>query len=256
MSHSPIWPSKEREENRASKEVVEQVEKMEVFAFSRADFIIAPSRHAMDAYVSERPEFKKVIASKLICLETGVCALKMHDCESLRRKFDIKTKYVLSFIGRHCESKGYDLLKIYGEKLLKERDDVTILVAGKLSERICPLKHPRWIELGWADPAEVLACTDIYLSMNKSSYFDLILLEVMSVGVFIVGKGVGGTVDIAAKNPAMSLYCDEASFREAIDEYLGLSDSVKKELKEKSKKAYKDNFTLRKFAENYLSAFY
>lgn len=138
---------------------------------------------------------------------------------------------------------------------MEERDDVTILVAGKPSERILSPEHPRWVELGWVDPAEVLACTDIYLSMNKSSYFDLILLEVMSVGVFIVGNGVGGTIDIAAKNPAMSLFCDETSFRMAIDEYLGQSDDVKNELKVKSKKAYEDNFTLRKFAENYLSVF-
>lgn len=86
MSHSPIWPSKEREENGASEEVVRHVERMEVFAVSNADFIIAPSQHAMDAYIVERPEFGEIIASKLICVETGVCALKSHDCETLKKK--------------------------------------------------------------------------------------------------------------------------------------------------------------------------
>lgn len=255
MSHSPIWPSEEKREMGGTTREVGQMKLLEDFAVRRADFIVTPSLHAMDAYISKNIEFRKIIKEKSIYVETGVQGLKMCDREEARKKFGIKTKYVLSFIGRHCESKGYDLLKIFGESLLRDREDVTILVAGKISERIQPLQHPRWIEVGWVDPAEVLSCTDIYLSMNKSSYFDLILLEVMSLGVFIVGKSVGGTIDISVKNPAMNLFCDEVSFRNVIDDYLCLNDAAKNELKMSSIKAYQDNFTLRKFAENYLSAF-
>lgn len=256
MSHSPIWPSDEKREMGGSSEEVERIRVMEEFAFERADFIITPSPHAMDSYVAERPDFRKIIELKSIYVETGVHPLRVCDRESLREKFNIKTKYVVSFIGRHCESKGYDLLKVFGRKLLRDREDVTILVAGKVSKRLLPIDHPRWIELGWSDPAEVLACTDVYLSMNKASYFDLVLLEVMSLGIFVVGNRVGGTIDIAGKNPAMALFYDEASFGKAIDGYLSLDDVSKKELRMAARKSYEDNFTPRKFAENYLSAFH
>lgn len=45
------------------------------------------------------------------------------------------------------------------------------------------LIHEKWIEAGWVDdPYSIINASDIFVLPNRETYFDLILLEVMSLG--------------------------------------------------------------------------
>ena len=55
------------------------------------------------------------------------------------------------------------------------------------------LKTDHWIEVGWTnDPHSLIAASDVFVLPNHETYFDLILLEVLSLGVPVVMSRTGG----------------------------------------------------------------
>lgn len=172
--------------------------------------------------------------------------------EELRKKYNIKTPYIISYIGRHNKIKGYDLLKDIAEKVLAERDDVTFLIGGKLSPDIEPLNHPRWIELGFVNPPDVLSISDCFILPNRQTYFDLVLLEVMSMGVPVFASATGGNKSVYEATNAINLYKDIDECVEQITAYLDLDEDKQLALKEKTLQAYCENYTLEIFAKNYV----
>lgn len=70
--------------------------------------------------------------------------------------------------------------------------NIYFLIGGK-EESINGVDHDRWIEVGWTeDLYSLIAAADIFLLPNRETYFDFVLLEVLSLGVPVVLTNVGG----------------------------------------------------------------
>lgn len=115
--------------------------------------------------------------------------------DEILKKYNIpKESFIITYFGRHNEVKGYDTLKKLGEKILEKYKDVYFLIAGK-EEPLKGLNHKRWIEVGWTkDPHSIVNVANLYILPNKETYFDLALLEVLSLGIKSLLSDTGGNL--------------------------------------------------------------
>lgn len=202
-SHTPTLPSKEIYDGLTDFEkkylnfLYKNLLRIDEYSFKRADYIIFPCEEAEEPYYHNSKDyalFKATNHFKYRYLLTGInpCIAKI-SCNDIRRRYKIpQSAFVVCYIGRHNEIKGYDDLKDIGRELLEKNDDLYILVAGKESP-LKGLNHNRWIEVGWTDdPYSIINASDVFLLPNKETYFDLILLEVLSLGKIIIASKTGG----------------------------------------------------------------
>lgn len=227
---------------------------VEALAFRQSDIWIFPSIESMEPYYLTIPKFDEWAKRKDVrFIETGASRIKpMLSRDELREKWGLTGKKVVSFIGRHNEVKGYDLLKEVGMQLLEKHSDLVFLIGGKL-EGLEPLKHERWIELGWyPSPADIIAACDLFVLPNRMTYFDLITLEALSCGAAILASSTGGNKSVFnTTNGAISLFDANAlSFNKAIEEKLW-DDTELELMRQRSVLAYEQFYTPTRFAENY-----
>jgi glycosyltransferase involved in cell wall biosynthesis len=167
----------------------------ENMAFGIPDFIIFPCQEAIEPYYNTFPPFKKIIAKhKVRYVPTGIISAQYKTAkENIRIRYKIpKDEIVLCYVGRHNSIKGYDILLEFGRYILNKYDHVTFLIGGK-EYPFKGLKHNKWIEIGWTDdPYSIINAADIFILPNRETYFDLISLEVMSLGKPILLSYTGG----------------------------------------------------------------
>lgn len=88
---------------------------------------------------------------KILYLPTGIvgCSARITRDE-YRKKYHIpEDAFVVSYVGRHNEIKGYADLKKMGEELLNNQN-IYFLIAGK-EEPMKGLDNSHWIEVGWTN---------------------------------------------------------------------------------------------------------
>lgn len=201
-SHSPVPAFEEFEDYcttsyerywfKANKERFIEIDK---YAFSRSDLVIFPTEGAMDAYYNHWPEFENLIRDKQVSfLTTGITPrfAQLSKAQVLKKLNLTRNDFLISFAGRHNFVKGYDLLKDLAGELFKIDDQIKIVVAGNET----PLKrldHPSWIEVGFTkDPYSYIAASDILIVPNRETYFDLVVLEGLSLGKIVLTSNTGG----------------------------------------------------------------
>lgn len=231
--------------------------KMDEYSFNRADFIFFPCEEAEEPYYHAWNKFKGIRQNsrqKFKYLLSGIepCHAKMSRSE-VRRMYDIpEDAFVISYVGRHNEIKGYDLLKYIGSKLL-ESPNTYVLVAGK-EEPLKRYAHDRWIEVGWTnDPHSLIAASDVFVLPNRETYFDLVMLEILSLGKIVVANKTGGNKYFERFNESgIKLF-------ESVDECINILNKIakmdnqqKEEWGKKNKFIFDSYFTSEVFAKNYL----
>ncbi|WP_299775450.1 glycosyltransferase [uncultured Tateyamaria sp.] len=249
-----IWRSKGHNGKR-----IEQLERVarliEAKAFREADVWVFPSAEAMEPYYSTVPRFKEWAVKKDIrFVRTGspekICDITK---ELAKHEFGLSGQRVISFVGRHIEAKGYDLMKEVGVQLLDEFEDLTILIAGK-QEGLPELDHPRWKELGWYNQPElVIRASDVFVLPNKNTYFDLVMLEAMSLSAAVVASATGGNKTIA-NDTGGAVDLAEASGTALTSKIrdLLINDERRTELGQRARRAYEMQYTETTFAQNYV----
>ncbi len=227
---------------------------MDLHAFRVSDIVIFPCEEAMEPYYQTIPNFKKLFGQKDIrFVPTGAQRpLVNQDNNAVRSKLNIsENQFVVSYIGRHNHVKGYDILKKVGQGLLENNEDITFLIGGKEGP-VTPLYHPRWIEYGWTDfPGNILSASDVFVLPNKQTYFDLMLIEVLSLGIIVVASNTGGNSYFKNKSKGIFLYDSEEELEEIL---LNLKSKTKTDLAkfgQENLNLYESNHTIEKFAENY-----
>lgn len=170
-------------------------EKVDVEAFTRADWIIFPCNEAQEPYYNTWRKYAEVTANKKrLFLPTGITPARENESMTdVRRKYGIpESAVVFCYAGRHNSIKGYDLLKEAADAILKEWENVYFLIAGAPGA-IEPILHERWIEVGWTnDPYSIINAANCFILPNRETYFDLILLEVLSLGKNVILSNTGG----------------------------------------------------------------
>lgn len=263
-SHSPVLSSDELIDTASEFEkkylirIYKQLKKVDIYAFERADHIIFPCQEAEEPYYHSwdyYKEFKEKNRKKYKYLLTGIEQCKANtDRRKIREIYGIPDEaFVISYVGRHNVIKGYDNLKEICRRILSDYKKVYVLVAGKEGP-LYGLQDERWIEVGWTnDPHSIIAASDVFLLPNKETYFDLILLEVISLGKIVIASSTGGNKYFEQiKEKGIFLYETEAEAAACIEKVIAMNDYEKRNLEQANLSLYLERFTCEVFTKKYL----
>ena len=167
----------------------------EKLAFKLADSFVFPCPEARETYLSNSA-LNQILSTQNACSYALTCSPEPN---LNKRAQDIKAELnippgskIICYAGRHNHIKGFDLLVHAAKEVLQKDKNTYILVLGSAGA-IESLDHPRWIDVGWTNnPHDYMNAADIFVLPNRSTYFDLILLESLSLGNFIVASNTGG----------------------------------------------------------------
>lgn len=265
-SHSPKVTYKEIIDANASrlnklmyKKRFEKLSLIDEYAFNRADYIIFPTEEAEECYYNTWEKYKEIHnknKDKYIYIPTGIKRIDTtkFNKEEIRKKYNIpKDAFVVCYIGRHNTIKGYDQLKKIGEKILKQNKNIYFLVAGN-EKPLKGINNSHWIEIGWTNnPHEIVYSSNIFVLPNKETYFDLILLEVMSIGKTIVLTNTGGNKYFKRFTENGLFFYEYGDINSACKTINKLS--TKKNIErygERNKDIFNNNFTIETFTQKYI----
>lgn len=161
----------------------------------------------------------KVPLKKIVTLYSGI------KLDKFKREFDfekiIKIKKdleinnafkIITTVGRLSEEKGIDEFIDMAFEIVKNIQDITFLIVGDGPERESLIKKIDMMKmqtgahidlrlLGFRrDIDKILSITDIYIFTSKKDSFPISLLEVLAVGVPIVGYDILGANEIVSNN--------------------------------------------------------
>lgn len=260
-SHAPCVPYQEivgrlnPVDYKLFKNKIDKLIEMDRYAFERADYILFPCEEAEEPYFHTWKQYAEIRKpEKYRYIPTGIigCEPKISK-EDVRNKFGIsEDNFVISFVGRHNELKGYGDLKEIGQKVLKNRK-IYFLIAGR-EEPITGLKDEHWIEAGWTDdPHSLIAASDIFILPNRETYFDLILLEVISLGVPVVLSSTGGNKYFKRyRGDGLKFYSDIDSAEQAIKTFYQLPKEDIKKAGNVNAQIFQNNFSIGHFTKRYI----
>ena len=265
-SHSPqpFWIElideiyKLNHKNRMLYLIKNYIEKKDLWSFKRSDHIVFPCPESREPYFKWK-SFKKNFdkENKFLYVASGIEKVKfLKDNSKVRSELGIPSDaIVFSYIGRHSKIKGYDMLKKLGEYLFRNNNNIYFIIAGK-EDPISGLKHPNWIEVGWTtDPHSYVNASDFFILPNRETYFDLVLLEVLSLGVHIILSDCGGNNYFKKylNNSNISFFKtdDLKSMSKVINELIEHKKN-KSNLKSLNKSIFNLNYSLKPFTERYL----
>lgn len=262
-SHNPTAPSKEIYSNLSNfekkylKRYYRKLKVIEEFAFDNADYIVFPCAEAEEPYYHDWPNYSDVHkrnAEKYLYMLTGtgekITQISKHE---IRAKYGIPDEaFVVAYVGRHNEIKGYDSLKRIASKILDTDKEIYFLIAGKEGP-LYRLESEQWIEIGWTkEPGAVINGADIFILPNRETYFDLVMLEVLSLGQIVLATNTGG-------NKFFNRYSESGIYLyETESEVVSLIHKLaehRAELelrRQENKRIYEANFTNLVFARNYV----
>ena len=169
--------------------------KIDKYCFNRSDFIVLPCSEAEESYFKHWKSYRQIHdknLKKYVYIPTGIepAVAKIKSNEFRKENGYSNDDFIVSYVGRHNEVKGYDRL-IEIEKIINDKS-IKFLIGGKEF----PLKGPKinnWKEIGWTnDPYSLINSSDIFILPNRETYFDIILLEVLSLGKPCLISHTGG----------------------------------------------------------------
>lgn len=207
--------------------MVAKYEAVDRFCFERADYIIFPCEDAEEPYSLNWEyfrELKEKHKEKFKYVLTGIMpAFPRLDRQSVLSRYNIPVDdFVISYVGRHNTVKGYDLLKEIAAKFFECEEHAWVVSAG-LEAPFTRLKHPRWKEIGFTnDPHSLISASDVFVLPNRVTYFDVVMLEILSLGKIVITSRTGGNKYFEkAGVPGVLLY-------DTIDEAVELLKLVKR----------------------------
>ena len=262
-SHSPIPASLEAMvdigplEKAIFKKTYSRLIEMDKYSFKRSNIWLFPCEESEESYHDLLPSFEDLKKDKKVYyLPTGIHQKYASKTRTfIRQKYNIPDDaFVISYVGRHNTVKGYDKLKEIGKMALEKNPNLYIVVAGK-EKPIRRLKNNRCIEIGWTnDPHSIIAASDLFLLPNKHTYFDLVLLEVLSLGKVVLLSNTGGNKYFGKLNSSGIFLFNNND--EALNIVLQLSTVDKRNLDrmaEDNLLLFKKAFTAPMFYDNYLN---
>lgn len=261
ISHLEILDDLTPSDKKKYRQELNGISDIDTYAFNRADYFIFPTRESLDCYFNTWENFSdiyKKIEKNIYYIPTGIIGKTASiGGDLIRKKYGIpKDAFLICYVGRHNEIKGYDNLKIIGEKYLNMNKDAYFIIAGNEGP-LYRLENERWIEIGWtSDSASIIGASDVFVLPNKETYFDLVLLEVLSLGKIAIVSNTGG-------NKYFSKLKDSTIFTyNTVDECVSLLDKTSRlpknkinSLGDKNKVLFNSYFSNDVFASRYLETY-
>ena len=233
-------------------------EKMDRYAFNRADYLVFPCKEAEEPYYHTWPYFEKLHnikpqAFKYVLTGIPEARSKRARSEVLAEQNIPDSAFVISYVGRHNEIKGYDVLKEIGKRYLEENANAWLLCAGNQAP-LKGLEHPRWKEVGWTtEPHSYIGASDVFVLPNRETYFDIIMMELLSLGKIVVASNTGGNKWFAKHHcPGVFLYDTIDDALTHLNNICSMSKADKEELEKGNQGFYKENLSVSKMYDSYV----
>ena len=155
--------------------------KAQVFSFERADHIVFPNKFALEPY---KPLLN--IGSRQHFIASGCSDIAMNSPSEIPLDPDCIN---LLFIGRRNCIKGYDIVMSAFRDAHRRRNELRLFLAGGGAK-----EHGEGVvDLGLiSNPSQWIKSCDYVINFNRSSYFDLSLMETLSIGTPLIIACTGG----------------------------------------------------------------
>lgn len=264
--HTPESITKEFVSDDLRSKCLKEVWQLEKKAIEWADVLIYPCSETLEGHFKPFPYLAEIVQNKeVIYCPLGIKPLIANfDRKKIRMENNIPDDaFVVSYVGRHNTVKGFDLLAnavIQMNKNLKIENKIYLLSAGK-GEMVDVVKGytdilPFWRHLDWINsPADIMYASDCFVLPNRDTFFDLVLLEALSVGLPVVATDTGGNKYIGRLSDGVRLCEPTVSGLETAIKSVYLSDHKERmDMAIKNKKAFDNNFSQKVFADNYINS--
>ena len=265
-THSPVPQFQEiyaelptKIEKKLYRSFYSTLDQIDEYAFARADYVLFPCEDAEESYLKNWYKYGEIhnqlcIDGKIKYIPTGILPKKiLRDRKQVCEELSLNPESFISYAGRHNQVKGYDLLQNIAQKLWRSGNDFPFVICGKESP-IHGLNDSRWREVGWTtDSQSYIAASDVFVLPNRETYFDIIMLEVLSCGKIVVASRTGGN-KYFEKIDAQGIFLYDTA-DEAVDIIKRISLMSKKErqmLEYGNRKLFCDCFTTDKYIKEYL----
>lgn len=260
-SHSPCAYHQEminklnKFDYRLLKKEINKLEEIDQYAFSRADYIVYPCAEAEEPYFHSWPRYREIRdPQKMRFILTGInqCTPEIPK-DITREKYHLSdSDFVICYAGRHNKIKGYDNLIKIGMSAIKELD-AKVIVAGKQGNIPAP-QNPSWIEIGWTkNPYSIINSANVFILPNRETYFDISMLEALSLGKIILTTYTGGNkVFKKFKNAGIFYYTSPEEALQQLQYIKNLDSTTRLKLEKRNQEIFTENFTSEIFAKKYI----
>lgn len=178
-----------------SKKMFNKLEQVDWFAFEKTNIIVSACKEATESYHSFWPEFSNITRHKKFhFIPTGIKKqIASTTATDIRKQFNIpETAFVFCFTGRKSEVKGFGLLVDAAKIILDKNTTAYFFIIGN-RDSLPAMKNTRWIETGWTDdPQSFISASDLVVIPNRHTYFDLSVLETLSLSKPMLLSYTGG----------------------------------------------------------------
>lgn len=162
-----------------------------------------------------------------------------YDTKQIRQQYNIKEKYILTYVGRIAKEKDVLLLPPIAENLPSRiRNNVHWLIVGDgpIKDELEEIVPKNMTFTGFVDGtnlANIYAASDLFVFPSPTETFGNVVLEALSCGTPVIGANAGGVKSIV-KNGMNGILCEEkdiTDFVQAIDSLL-TRDQTRKVMRE------------------------
>ena len=95
--------------------------------------------------------------------------------------------------------------------------------------------------------------SDVFVLPNQETYFDLVLLEVLSIGTIALVSNTGGNKYFDSEEyPGVIIYRDESDFDNKLSYIMNMDIKEKTIINENNRNIYDSQFTTQAFASGYV----
>jgi glycosyltransferase involved in cell wall biosynthesis len=225
--------------------------RIEKYLLASCDEVIIPSVNSINSYDEFKVYHKEDALKKSRIIVSGAPRLLPNNEQSFR----VNRKVAVGYLGRYHNHKGFDrFVELY--QLSVDDDRYHFYSAGTGS--IVPSKSKNYTDYGWTtNVADFIDDMDIIVCPNRYTYFDLLPLEVMSIGKVLIVSEVGGNIDLMTYSSGIfGVNSNNSSdYKTVLDTVVGSEGFQKKTFHEMNKLAFEKYFTLERMAERYKESF-
>lgn len=262
--HSPIPYGQElyvhmpqRIQNRIS-DMQNKLEAMDRYCFERADYIIFPCPEAEEPYADNWKFFNEIKKQKASCFKyvlTGIlpCSPKRTREEVFNELGISSDSFLISYVGRHNHVKGFDILKEIASSYFEKNDNAHVVSAG-VEDPYTRLEHERWHEIGFTNDAHsYISASDVFVLPNRVTYFDIVMIEVLSLGKLVVASRTGGNKLFEKNNvPGIFLYDTKEEAVDLLEKIHNMSNEQRLQLGELNRQFYRDYLSVPAMYDSYI----
>jgi glycosyltransferase involved in cell wall biosynthesis len=181
--------------------------------------------------------------------------------DSLRKRYpQLKDKKIILFFGRLSWKKGLDILVAAFSKLIKNRNDVHLLIAGP-DEGGYGKKVKKWIgdngisehvtftgTLIGKEKVEAFNNSDIFVLPSYSEALSTSILEAMYCGLPVIVSDQGHFPEIINYNAGIVVPCDSNLFAQAMEQLID-NEGLRAKMGENGQRIVNDKFKWDKIAD-------